>query len=260
MEYTFDSIHLYILVFVRMVGMLVFNPLLSRRNLPAQMRVVMALGLTLLIGPGLDGLAVADYDTLDMLFGMLKGLFVGLVCGFVFQLFYYMLFFAGDFLDVEFGLSMARVFDPGSNIQMSISSNLLSIFFALYLFATNCHLLLIRIFATSYDIVPVGADTLLGSEVSGFMINLFIGAFSMAVKLTLPFVAAEFVTEIAMGVLMKLIPQINVFVINIQFKMFLGIFLLLAFASPISSFMDNYLRILFENMENALYTMAQGAA
>lgn len=256
MEYTFEQIHLYILVFARMAGMILFNPLLSRRNLPARLRVGLAMGLTLLIAPGVDGLAAAGFDTLDMLFGMCKELFVGLICGFVFQLFYYMLFFAGDFLDVEFGLSMARVFDPGSNIQMSISSNLLSVFFALYLFATNCHLLLIRIFATSYDIIPVGAGTLLASEISGFMINLFIGAFSMAVKLTLPFVAAEFVTEIAMGVLMKLIPQINVFVINIQFKMFFGIFLLLAFASPISSFMDNYIRILFENMENALYAMA----
>lgn len=256
MQYTFEPLHLYVLVFARMAGMILFNPLLSRRNIPSRFKVGLVLGLTLLVTPTVDGLAIADYSTLDLLFGLCKELFAGLVCGFVFQIFYYMLLFAGDFMDVEFGLSMAKVFDPGTNIQMSVSGNLLNILFALYIFATNSHLLLVRIFLTSYHILPVGAGTVVLADVSGFMLDLFVGAFSMAVRLTLPFAAAEFVAEIAMGVLMKLIPQINVFVINMQLKMFLGLFLLLVFASPVSSFMDNYLRVMFENIENALYAMA----
>ena len=59
-----------------------------------------------------------------------------------------------------------------------------------------------------------------------------------------------------MGVLMKLIPQIHVFVINIQLKMLLGILLLLLFAGPITSFLDNYIRLMFENMEGVLGLMA----
>ncbi len=56
-----------------------------------------------------------------------------------------------------------------------------------------------------------------------------------------------------MGVLMKLIPQIHVFVINIQFKLLLGILMLLAFSSPIASFIDNYMRIMLENLQRAFY-------
>ena len=54
-----------------------------------------------------------------------------------------------------------------------------------------------------------------------------------------------------MGILMKLIPQIHIFVINIQFKMLLGLILLLAFAAPVSSFLDNYMRIMLENLQYA---------
>ena len=72
----------------------------------------------------------------------------------------------------------------------------------------------------------------------------------------MPFVAAEFVLEMSMGVLMKFIPQIHVFVINIQFKILLGIVLLLAFAGPIGSFTDNFMRLMFQNIQNVLYVLA----
>lgn len=52
---------------------------------------------------------------------LLRELFVGLACGFVFQVYYYMLFFAGDWMDMHFGMSMAKVFDPGTSIQASMS-------------------------------------------------------------------------------------------------------------------------------------------
>ncbi len=58
-----------------------------------------------------------------------------------------------------------------------------------------------------------------------------------------------------MGVLMKLVPQIHVFVISVQFKILLGLLLMILFASPITAFLDNYMTLMFENMERALYTL-----
>ena len=73
--------------------------------------------------------------------------------------------------------------------------------------------------------------------------------------MALPFMAAEFVLELSMGVLMKLIPQIHVFVINIQFKLLLGILLLLAFANPIATFTDHYMRLMLENLQRAFMAL-----
>ena len=87
--------------------------------------------------------------------------------------------------------------------------------------------------------------------------TLFASVFSLVIRLSLPFVAAMFVSEVSMGVLMKLIPQIHIFVINIQFKMILGLLLLLAFAGPVASFTDNYMRIMFENLQYAFSALAE---
>ena len=59
-----------------------------------------------------------------------------------------------------------------------------------------------------------------------------------------------------MGVLMKLIPQIHVFVINIQFKILLALFMLWAYAQPINSFLDSYMNEMFKSIENVLYALA----
>ena len=185
---------------------------------------------------------------------LLRELFVGLACGFVFQVYYYILFFAGDWMDMHFGMSMAKVFDPGTSIQASMSGNLFNTMFLLYFFATDSHLLLIRIFIDSFRILPVGAVTLT-AETPEFFLELFIAAFSMVLRLALPFVAAEVVLEVTIGVLMKLIPQIHVFVINMQMKVMLGFVLLLAFSGPIASFLDNYMRVMLENMQWAFSAM-----
>ena len=157
-------------------------------------------------------------------------------------------------MDMHFGLSMAKVFDPGTSIQASMSGNLLNAMFLLYFFATDSHLLLIRIFIDSFRILPVGAVSL-SAETPQFFIVLFIAAFSMILRLALPFVAAEVVLELITGVLMKLIPQIHVFVINMQMKVALGFILLLAFSGPITSFLDNYMRVMLENMQWAFSAM-----
>lgn len=240
----------WLLVFARMGGLLGMNPLFARRNVPSAVRAGLTFLMTMLVAPGIDASGVIAGNSLDLFLGLLRELFVGLACGFVFQIYYYMLFFAGDVMDTQFGLSMAKVFDPGTNIQMSISSNLINILFILFIFATNSHLLLIQIFTTSFQILPLGSASF-SPECAQFFWELFISAFSMGLRLALPFIAAEFVLELSMGVLMKLIPQIHVFVINIQFKILLGVLLLLAFASPIASFTDNYMRIMFENLQRA---------
>ncbi len=78
----------------------------------------------------------------------------------------------------------------------------------------------------------------------------------MTIKAVLPFLVAEVTLEASMGILMKLIPQVTVFVINIQLKLLVGLGLLLLFAIPISRFVDNYILVLFRSLEEALRAAA----
>lgn len=256
-EYQLPNAVLYILVFVRMGAMLFFNPILSRKNIQARFRIALVLGLTLLIAPNLNTDALKVNTDIELVIAIIYEIMLGVVFNFVFQFFYYMLFLAGDLLDFQFGLSMAKVFDPGTSIQMSISGTWLNILFMLYFFSTNSHLVFIQLMASSYTILPVGSTQFSG-DVSEYMVQLFILIFTMIMKLVVPFVAMEFIIEISMGILMKLIPQIHVFVINIQFKILLAFTMLFLLAEPISDFLDGYIISALNSAQQMLNVIASG--
>ena len=245
-----EGLQVYILVFGRMAGLIAFNPLLSRRNVPTQIRVGLVLMLTMIIAPLMGPVSVTR-DSFDMLFTLFRELSLGLISGFVYQIFFYMLLFVGDWMDTEFGMSMAKVFDPATNIQVSLSGNLLTIFFALYIFATDSHLVLIQLFALSFKIVPVGAVNL-SPQAFQFVLQLFVDVFSLALRLLLPFTVVEFSLQIVLGIMMKLIPQIHVFVINFQLKQGLGLVMLFLMGPVIASYLNNYIMIMLENIQRAI--------
>lgn len=244
-----EGLVVYMLVFARIGGMILFNPLLSRKNIPTQVKLALILGITILLAPGLESTLPANLTDFALIFAMVQELLVGVACGFVFQVFYFLLFTAGDVVDMGFGLSMAKAFDPGTNIQASLSGNLFQLLFILYFFATDCHLVMIRIMAASYDLVGIGAVSF-GADVGRFALDLFITAFSLIMRLAVPFIAASFVLEFAMGILMKLIPQINVFSIHFQLKIIFGFCLLFLFAGPTSEFLKQYIDTLMVSMQN----------
>lgn len=237
----------YILVFARIGGMIFFNPLLSRRNLPTQFRLALVLGITILIAPVLPVGVVATMSDIEFMLALMRELLLGVAFGFVFQSFYYLLFTAGDIIDMGFGLSMAKAFDPGSSVQVSMSGNLFQFLFIMYIFVTNSHLVMIRLMAGSFGIVPMGTVTF-GAEVASFMLTMFSDVFLLMMQLTFPFIGAAIILEASMGILMKLIPQINVFSINFQLKILFGFTLLFLFANPISQFLVAYVDTTFRSM------------
>ncbi len=245
------GLSIYILVFCRVAGMIFFNPLLSRKAIPTQFKAALVLGLTLLIAPLVgDEIPVVMTD-LHFIILMFLELGVGFACGFLFQIFYFLIFTAGDVIDLGFGLSMAKTFDPATNIQSSLSGNILEILFVLYIFVTNCHLVFIRIIFSSYNVLSIGGASF-GVNISAFFFDLFAAVFVMIIQLSLPFIVATFVVEIAIGLLMKLVPQINVFVVHFQFKVLSGFLLMFLFAGATSNFMLNYINQLFISMGEML--------
>ncbi len=255
MEFDFSfvlfSLPAFILVFVRLLGLIVFNPFLSRKNMPTSLKTGLAFFTALVIVPVLPIQTIANFSMVQLVFGCFRELFIGFVCGYIFIIFYYLIFTVGDYLDMQMGFSMAKVMDPNTNMQSSLSGMLLSMILIMLFFSTNCHLILIEMFAKSYDIIPLnGSINIIG--IPGFFTTLFVQTFALALKLALPIIAAEFIMELSLGILMKLIPQIHVFVINLQLKILLGCLFLIIFTAPIGSFLEKYLNQLMIQVENAL--------
>ncbi len=239
MTISFGNLNVLVLIFARVGGMLFFNPVMSRRNVPAMARAGLAFGLSIVLMPNVDIALVAGAQGFSLFTAMMSELFTGFAAGIVFSFYYYLIFMAGDLVDNAFGLAMAKTFDPGTNIQSSLSSSMFNFMFLAYFFMTGCHLVFIRLIAESYSLVPLGG-AVVGGRIFECVITMFVEAFDLAMHLVLPFLAASFVLEISMGVLMKLVPQISVFSIHFQVKILLGFVLLFIFAGPVSGFVESY--------------------
>lgn len=226
---------LYILM--RMSGFVLFNPLLGRQNVPGIFRAGFILVLTWTVASFTEGSAPVPVNLVEFAVKLLLELGVGFMVGMAVQFFIYLIpQQAGEIIDNQMAMTMSREYDPGSQISMSVSGTLLTILMMLLFFAANGHNTLLRILLTSGNIVPFGQASF-GTAAMESAAELFIECFVLAAKLAIPILAAELLGQIGMGVLMKVIPQINVFAINIELKMIIGLGLLLLFMSPISEFM-----------------------
>lgn len=231
-----DSLTLFLLITARMTGCVAFNPLLGRRGVPGLVKA----GLILLLSLSAFAITTVQVEVpstllaLALMFGM--ELFLGYALGLIINLFFYIPVMAGSVIDMQMGLSMASTYDPASGIQVTATSTLLNVLMSLLFFAANGHHTLIRIFLASGRVVPFGTVAL-GEDFYGAMIQIFLDCTLLGVKLAMPILAAELMGQVGMGILMKAIPQINVFAINIELKVIIGLVLIMLMLFPFSEFL-----------------------
>lgn len=250
-EVLYESLIIYMLVFARIGAIMFFNPIFSRSNVPNQYKLIFVLWLSVVIVPTINISGIYFETDFSMFLALSNELMLGFALNFVFIIFYYMIYYAGDTIDFAFGLSMAKVFDPGTNMQMSLTGNLLTILFTIYFFAMDCHLLFIKIIASSFTFIQLGA-VIIPEEFPTFMLEVFNLCLFLMIKLTAPFVVLEFIIAITLGILMKLVPQIHVFVLSIQMKILSGFALLIIIFPNIIELTDEYMKRLFLAIQELL--------
>lgn len=245
---------IFALITMRMMGCILFNPILGRRNFPAIFKIGLALVLTIVIYTYSDISVAGIGSTVEYVWLLLKEFLVGYVIGFIVSLFTYIIIFGGELIDLQIGISMSKVFDPQSNTSMSLSATYYNILFMLLFFVGNGHLTLIHLFLNLGEFIPYG-KVVINTAVPSAVLDVFCQCTVLAVKLAMPIVGIQFLLEIAVGILMKAIPQINIFVVNIQLKLFVGLILLILLFSPVASFLEQTIELLFEAIEQVVVLM-----
>ena len=185
-------------------------------------------------------------------FVIIRELFIGIVFGFFTNLILTVLLYAGEIMDTEVGLGMAKAYDPGTGVTMPVFGNYYYYLFVLYFFITESHLAYIRLFKLSYDMIPIGyhfTDNTL--DLALIIVMYFASVLELALKFAMPLLAVELIVEICMGIIMKAVPTIQIFVLNVQLKLIIGFITLIAAARPMSEFVDHLFGILWENLDTA---------
>ncbi len=243
---------LFLYITARMSGFVLFNPILGRRNIPGIFRSGLILVLSVFV---ISFTAPATVripgSIIEMAFRILLEMALGYLLGLVMNFFFYIPQLAGHSIDTQMGMTMNQVYDASAQANLSISSMLLNTLMTLLFFAAGGHHTLLRLMLTSHEMVPFGAVTL-GTEAASAMLELFAECTLLAVKLCMPILAAELLGQLGMGVLMKVIPQINVFSINIELKVIIGLVMLLMLIAPFSEYLIEAERVMLDSMHSLL--------
>ncbi|MCI8869067.1 MAG: flagellar biosynthetic protein FliR [Lawsonibacter sp.] len=241
----------FLYITARVSGFILFNPMLGRRSFPGLFRSGMILILSVFVASFTNQAVEVPPGLMEMAVRLLLELAAGYLLGMAVNFFFYIPQLAGSMIDTQMGMTMNQIYDAGSQANMSVTGSILNALMTLLFFAANGHLTLLRIFLTSEQIVPYGQISF-GLPAYQLMLQLFAECTVLAVKLCMPILAAELVAQVGMGVLMKVIPQINVFAINIELKVIVGLALLLVLVIPFSEFLLEAENLMLNSLRDIL--------
>jgi flagellar biosynthetic protein FliR len=218
-----EAVETFVLVFIRMTGLFAISPIFGRRNLPSYYKIGFAFFLAVLLVSSQDVRAPEGGGTLleYALVAMLE-LLVGIAIGFIPYLMFSTIYLAGQLIDMKIGFSMVSVLDPVSNMQVPVTSNFYFILCMLLFVSVNAHHSVIKALFFSYRSVPMGRLTVSGPVTEG-VVRLFADLFAVGFRIAAPIVFTILLTDVALGIISKAMPQMNVFLVGLPLKILVGL-------------------------------------
>lgn len=244
--YFFENFSFLSLVIMRMTGLVILNPILGRESILTQTKSSLILVLSALVFISVEPVNIEFVGIFDYAIILLKEFLAGFAVGFVINLFSFAIILAGDMIDMQMGLSMAKMYDEQSGSSIALSATLYNVMFMLFFFAVDAHVYMMRLILYSHEAVPYG-QVFIGEQVLNEMITLFMMCMDLGIRLAFPITSMIYLSSLGMGMLMKTIPQINVFVVDIQLKIFIGFMVLIMFLTPASEYLKELIDLMMQN-------------
>ncbi|MGY1815444.1 flagellar biosynthetic protein FliR [Blastococcus sp. SYSU D00820] len=218
------SLAAVLLTTARAAGFVLVAPPFNTRSIPAPVKGALALALSVALYARVAA-GLPDITTSFLVLGGLTEVAIGAALGFVVQLFFTAVQFAGELIDVSGGFSLQPAYDP---LAMTMNSSIGRLHYLLataLLFTSGGHMMIVRGFATSYEGLPVGAS-LPTEQLGEVMITAFSMMFLAALQIAGPMVAVLLLADVAMALLSRAAPALNVFTLGYPVKIMLTLTLL----------------------------------
>jgi flagellar biosynthetic protein FliR len=231
----------YLLVFSRVGAMMMLLPGIGTMGVPARVRLVLALAVAFALTPTVRNLYPAQAPQTAIALAILIGQEVtaGILVGAMAAVIMSVLQVAGFLIASQIGLSYAQTIDPTQNTQGAVVGNFLTLLGTVAIFATDLHHLAIGAIAGSYKMLPPGAH-LPTADMAQLAIQLVSSSFALGFQLAAPFLVFGFAVYAALGILAKLMPQLQVFFVAVPINILCGFVIMLAILGSMITLFLNY--------------------
>jgi flagellar biosynthetic protein FliR len=238
----------FVLVFIRVTGLLVSAPVLGSANFPARAKIGLAVLLAALLTPTLGPLQEPlpdDYLVLGVMAG--AELSIGLLMGFVMTLVFAAIQVAGEIMDMLSGFSLMNVFNPALETQVPIFGFFLYIVAALYLLAVDGHHLMIRGLARTFSTLPLG-QVALRPELLGQAARWGSLMFVDGLLIAAPVAGALLLAYVTMGLMGRVVPQIHLFAVGFPFTIALALLMTALFIGVYADILSGMFHRMFQGV------------
>ena len=231
----------YLLVFSRVGAMMMLLPGIGTMGVPARVRLVLALAVAFALTPTVQNLYPARAPQTAIALAILIGQEVtaGVLVGAMAAVIMSVLQVAGFLIASQIGLSYAQTIDPTQNTQGAVVGNFLTLLGTVAIFATDLHHLAIGAIAGSYKMLPPGGH-LPTADMAQLAIQLVSSSFALGFQLAAPFLVFGFAVYAALGILAKLMPQLQVFFVAVPINILCGFVIMLAILGSMITLFLNY--------------------
>ena len=221
---------MFIYPLTRILALLAIAPVFNSAGLPARIRLMAGLAISLAIAPALPQTTVIPPGSWQGIAVLAQQILIGLTMGLTLRLVFVAVDIAGELIGLQMGLSFATFFDPHSSAQTAVMSSFLGLLTSLLFLAMNGHLLTLSVLAESFTLFPVGTTPF---AANGFRTLLAWSGvmFSAGLLLALPLITALLIANLSLGVLARIAPQLNIFAIGFPVTSLTG-FTVLLFSLP----------------------------
>lgn len=213
-------------IMLRIGAMLMAMPMVGTRAVPARVRALLAVALSVALAPVLPAVPVFNgFDSMTVL-SILREVAVGVSIGFLLRLIFEAGAMAGEMIAQSTGLAFAQMADPMRGGSSGVIGQWFYLMFGLLFFTSNGHLALISLLVDSYKALPIGTALPDPHAVAALVPTLALQIFRGALSLALPLVVAMLAINLAFGVLSRAAPALNPMQLGLPVALLLGLSLL----------------------------------
>lgn len=251
------SVPIFLLIFARILAFFAMVPLFSYRTIPNIYKIGFSFFLALILFYTIDTAAVSIDG--NYIFLLIKEMIAGLLLGLIAYIIFASVQIAGGFIDFQMGFAIANVIDPQTGAQSPLTGQYFYIIALLFILSVDGHHLLIDGIYSSFIYLPLDQYIPFSSgSIAVFVIDAFNQMFLIAFQMAIPIVGCLFLVDVALGIIARTVPQLNVFVVGLPIKIFVSFIVILVFMSFYIMIVKTLFRILIDTMRGLMILFGGG--
>ena len=246
-----DAFYGVILIFLRVAAIVFSAPVLDTATIPVVFKAGLAFAVSILLLPVVDAVvSVRDLSLMAFVIGIFSEIAIGVTIGLSVKLLFTGIQLAGQIIGYQMGFAVANVMDPATSAQIPILAQFYNLTAMLVFLSINAHHMFFSALVDSYTILPP-LSIHISPQLVGMMMQLATNMFVVAIKVGAPLIAVMLMVSVALGLVARTVPQMNIFIVAMPMKIVIG----LVFMVIVSPYLTAYLIDLFSSYQVTLFDL-----